>query len=57
MNVTSRIEDVTAGAEILAADSTVQSLQESFRMGQSRTISVKGIDETILVHQILGTAP
>jgi len=57
MIVTSRIEDVTAGAEILAADSTVQSLKESFQIGQSRSISVKGIDETILVHQILGIAP
>ncbi len=57
MNVTSRIEDVTAGAEILAADSTVQGLKESFQIGQSRSISVKGIDETILVHQILGTGP
>lgn len=57
MNVTSRIEDVTAGSEILAADSTVQSLKEPFQLGQSRYISVKGIDETILVHQILGTGP
>jgi class 3 adenylate cyclase len=54
MNVTSRIEDVTAGAEILAADSTVQSFTESFQVGQSRAISVKGIDETILVYKILG---
>lgn len=57
MNVTSRIEDVTAGGDILAADSTVKSLKESLQLGQSRSISVKGIDETIVVHQILGARP
>jgi len=56
MNVTSRIEDVTAGGEILAADSTVRSLEGAFRTGTSQEINVKGIDQTILVHQILGAA-
>ncbi len=54
MNVTSRIEDVTGGGEILASDSTVRSLQGSFSTGTSQEINVKGIDESILIHQILG---
>jgi len=57
MNVTSRIEDITAGGEILASDSTLRSLKASFKLGNSQSINVKGIDESILVHQILGVRP
>ena len=53
MNVTSRIEDVTAGGEILVADSTLQSLRGSYRVGDSRWLSVKGIDQEVQVHRIL----
>lgn len=56
MNVTSRIEDRTAGGEILASDSTVCGLNGDFTIGASQEINVKGIDQTILVHQILGVA-
>jgi class 3 adenylate cyclase len=54
MNVTSRIEDLTAGGEILASDSTVQSLQGNYAVGASQTLKVKGIEQSIQVHQILG---
>ena len=54
MNVTSRIEDVTGGGEILAADSTLRSLAGTFRVGASQEINVKGINQSIVVHQILG---
>ena len=54
MNVTSRIEDMTAGGEILVSDSTLQGLQGSFQVGASQDLKVKGIDETIVVHQIQG---
>jgi adenylate cyclase len=53
MNVTSRIEDKTAGGEILASDSTVGSLKGDFSIGASQEINVKGIDQSIQVHQIL----
>ena len=53
MNVTSRIEDVTAGGEILIADSTLKSLQNPYRTGECRKLKVKGIDELLQVHQIL----
>ncbi|MBP6682252.1 MAG: response regulator [Halioglobus sp.] len=56
MNVTSRIEDVTGGGEILAADSTLRSLAGTFRIGSSQEINVKGINQSIVVHQILGAA-
>jgi len=53
MNVTSRIEDITRGGEILISDSTLNSLKGDFIVGRSETINVKGIDETIVVHQIV----
>ena len=53
MNVTSRIEDVTAGGEILIAESTLKSLQGKYRTGECRELKVKGIDELLQVHQIL----
>ena len=53
MNVTSRIEDITRGGEILISDSTLKSLKGQVTVGRSEEISVKGIDEIILVHQII----
>lgn len=53
MNVTSRIEDITLGGEILISDSTLNSLKGRFIIGRSEEISVRGIDETIVVHQIV----
>ena len=57
MNVTSRIEDVTAGGEILIANSTLVSLNGQYRTGESRELKVKGIDELLQVHQILEEQP
>jgi adenylate cyclase len=54
MNVTSRIEDITRGGEILISDSTLTSLKGRFRVGRSEKITVKGIDEILTVHQITG---
>lgn len=54
MNVTSRIEDVTAGGEILIAGSTLEALQSEYRLGESRELNVKGIDELLQVHPVLG---
>ncbi len=54
MNVTSRIEDVTAGGEILASESTLQALKGRYSLGNSQELKVKGIDELLKVHQIRG---
>lgn len=53
MNVTSRIEDVTAGGEIIISDSTLQALKGDYTVDNSREISVKGIGETLLIHQVM----
>jgi len=53
MNVTSRIEDVTAGGEILISDSTLTALRGHYTCGDSQELQVKGIDQSLLVHQIL----
>lgn len=54
MNVTSRIEDITAPNEILAAQSTIDAIQARCQVGDRRTVSVRGIDETIAVYSIKG---
>jgi adenylate cyclase len=54
MNLTARIEEVTAGGETLASESTVQKLQEDYRLGERREIDAKGIDQPVIAHQILG---
>ena len=42
--------------EYIGIDSTLQSLTGNFRVGDSQSIIVKGIGQSILVHQILGVA-
>jgi len=54
MNLTSRIEEFTDGGEILISDSTLQSLQQNYRLGRSQEEKVKGIDQPVLIHHIKG---
>ena len=56
MNVTSRIEGVTAGGDIMISDSTAQALRGNYILEGRREINVKGIDETILIHRVSGEA-
>jgi class 3 adenylate cyclase len=56
MNVTARIEDVTAGNELLISDSTLRKLAGNYRIGSCREIKVKGIDQAVVIHQVLGKA-
>lgn len=57
MNVTSRIEDFTAGGETLISDSTLSALSGDYEVGDSQKLKVKGIDQSLLVHSILGEKP
>lgn len=52
MNVTSRIEDQSAGGETLISASTLEKLKQSYQIGDPRELKVKGIEETVVIHQI-----
>ncbi len=54
MNVTSRIEDVAGRGEILIADSTRQALGAAYEFGAQRSLSARGIDETLQVYPLKG---
>ncbi len=54
MNLTARIEEVTAGGETLVSQSTLSALQAQYLTGEQRELNAKGIDQAIIVHPILG---
>ncbi|MFV0477673.1 MAG: adenylate/guanylate cyclase domain-containing protein [Parahaliea sp.] len=54
MNVTSRIEDHCAGGETLIADSTLQKLGQRYHIDDRRQLKVKGINQSVVVHRLLG---
>ncbi len=54
MNVTSRIEDLCAGGEILISASTLQNLSEDYVVDGTRELKVKGIEEQVVIHRISG---
>jgi class 3 adenylate cyclase/CheY-like chemotaxis protein len=54
MNVTSRIEDLSAGGEILISDSTLNKLSTEVDVLDSQELKVKGIDQSIVIHKIRG---
>jgi class 3 adenylate cyclase/CheY-like chemotaxis protein len=57
MNLAARIESDTGSGEITISDSTLEKLQHSYRVGTSRQLRMKGIDQPVLVHQIECEAP
>lgn len=54
MNVTSRIEDVAGPGEILISESTRDQLQHPYQFGKSQALSVKGIEQELRVHAVVG---
>ncbi|MEE4203272.1 MAG: adenylate/guanylate cyclase domain-containing protein [Halieaceae bacterium] len=56
MNVTSRIEDHVGPGEILASKSTLDAAAGKFATGPARELSVKGIEEQLLVFPVTGLA-
>jgi class 3 adenylate cyclase/CheY-like chemotaxis protein len=54
MNVTSRIEDVAKPGEILISQTTYEKLESDYQFGNSRSLSVKGIEAELRVHAVLG---
>jgi adenylate cyclase len=54
MNLTARVEEVTAGGEILISSGTAQELHGDYQFGSPRELNAKGIDQPITIQQILG---
>ncbi|MEP5763092.1 MAG: adenylate/guanylate cyclase domain-containing protein [Halieaceae bacterium] len=54
VNLTARIESQTAGGDILVSTSTLDKLQIPVNIGKQQQAQVKGINEIVTMHQILG---
>jgi adenylate cyclase len=55
VNLTARIEQCTAGGEILISQSTLEKLQDQYQLGRRESVQVKGINKEVIIHHILGT--
>jgi adenylate cyclase len=53
VNLTARIESQTAGGEVLISASTLEKLKGSYRVGASKEVKVKGIEEFVTIYQLL----
>lgn len=56
VNLTARIEERTAGGEILVSQSTLDKLPAGFTTGRREQVKVKGINEHVDITQITGVA-
>ena len=54
VNLTARIEERTAGGEILISKSTLDKLHEDYQTGRNELVQVKGINEPVSIFQITG---
>jgi len=53
VNLTARIESQTGGGEVIISASTLEKLKGSYRIGSSKEVKVKGIEEPVLIYQLL----
>jgi adenylate cyclase len=53
VNLTARIESRTAGGEVLISSSTLEKLDDSFKVGTREEVQVKGIKEAVSIYQLL----
>lgn len=54
VNLTARIESQTAGGDILISDSTLEKLDLPVQLGRQQQAQVKGINEPVTMHQVVG---
>lgn len=52
VNLTARIESRTAAGEILLSASTLEKLDDSFKVGVRQEVQVKGINETVSIYEL-----
>lgn len=54
VNLTARIESQTAGGDILISQSTLEKLAMPLQLGRRQQAQLKGINEVVTMHQVLG---
>jgi adenylate cyclase len=54
VNLTARIEERTAGGEVLVSQSTLDKLSSSYSMGREERVQMKGIKGEVAIFQITG---
>lgn len=54
INLTSRIESVTNGGQILISPSTYDRVKEDVIVGETHSVSFKGVEGDVLLHEVLG---
>ncbi|MFO0654036.1 MAG: adenylate/guanylate cyclase domain-containing protein [Polyangia bacterium] len=54
VNLTSRVESYTVGGQVLISEVTRQRCGDSVSLGQSQTLTPKGVKGTLVVHEVLG---
>jgi adenylate cyclase len=56
VNLTSRIQSFTLGAQVLISDATYQAARQTIQVGQPLQLHPRGFQEPILVHDLTGVA-
>jgi adenylate cyclase len=54
VNLTSRIESYTVGGQVLISDTTRRQVGDILRLGERLEIEPKGIDDTVVIHDVHG---
>ncbi len=54
VNLASRVESYTVGGQVLISDITRQRCGDILRLGESQTLTPKGVKGTFVVHEVLG---
>ncbi len=54
VNLASRVESYTVGGQVLISDDTRQRCGDILRLGESQTLTPKGVKGTLVVHEVLG---
>jgi len=53
INMTSRVESCTVGGQVLISEATRQRCGEALTLGSSQSLSLKGVQGTLEVHEVL----
>ena len=57
VNLAARVESFTVGEDVLIADAVLRAAGDTVQTGPARTVQVKGSDEPLTIHPVLGVGP